>query len=125
MSLNRTDSNDAYYLHQNSQHSIMNISESLLTKYSTIPLNFKNRIKEILALYCQNLSDLMKSLIQVHHVLNDKVYDHLKLYEKMDYELNSWHNQIISIGLASRRDISKCMNSLQDIITTAEGGDQI
>jgi hypothetical protein len=63
---------------------------------------------------------LTNGLVSVHKLINHPEFQNLKLMEKMDYELKSWHNEIISVGLGARRGVAKAMNSLEEILEGLE-----
>lgn len=89
---------------------------NLFHTFCLIKNKTKPKLKEIITMFTKNLVDLTKSVIQIHELLNNPKYKELQIYDQTFYELEAWHNELISIGLSQRRNISRSMSELKEIM---------
>ena len=91
-------------------------SEFCRTKSQTKP-----KIKEIITLAAKNLLDLTSCLVQIHKSINHPKYSSLSISKILDYEIESWHNELLSCGLSTRRNLSRLMTDLKYMLSSING----
>lgn len=101
------------------------IQGELFNNYSKIPVHFKPKIKEIITITIRNLVDLTTCLIQTHHSFVNPNFSKLNIQKILDYEIEAWHNEILSSALASRRNLARLMTDLKYMLSSVNGTESL
>lgn len=105
--------------------STLNFQGELFNDYSKIPNFFKPKIKEIVTLTIRNLIDLTTCLIQTHHSFINPKFSSLKISKILDYEIEAWHNEILSSTIANRRNLARLMTDLKYMLSSVNGTESL
>lgn len=108
-----------------SQNLSYQLQGELYHEYCKISKKFKPKIKEIISLTMRNLMDLTSCLIQTHHSLVNPKFSDLKIPKLLDYEIEAWHNEILSCALASRRNLGRLMTDLKYMLSSVNGTESL